>query len=207
MELIRITDQKLKIMLTPSDISLYELNNDSPDTDHSPRGIRRLLVELRQRFGVHFDDSRISAQYFPSKSGGGELFVCSIQPKSGDDRKKTAAPKAVTPLPVATGRTVISGFRWEGAYRFDSLDDLLSACHRLRGVDFIGESEVYAHGNHTYYLFLHTYSPAPFSIPEEISFLSEYGKAENASALRMYVLEHGTLIRSPDAISVLAALK
>lgn len=207
MELIRITDQKLKIMLTPSDISLYELNADCPEADQSPRGIRRLLIELRQRFGVHFDDSRISAQYFPSKGGGGELFVCSIQPKSGDDRKRTVAPKSASPLPVTAGRNVVSGFRWEGAYRFESLDDLLRACHRLRGVDFIGESAVYSHGNHTYYLLLHTYSHAPFSVPEEISFLSEYGKAENASALRTYVLEHGTLIRSPDAIDVLAALK
>ena len=109
-------------------------------------------------------------------------------------------------LPQPAGKAMFSGFRWEGAYRFEALPDLLSACARLQGLDFIGESAAYR-DNNRYFLLLRTYARAPFAIPDELTFLSEYGSVENASHLRLYIKEHGILICSPDAVSVLSRLK
>ena len=199
MELIRITDEKIKIMLTPSDLSLYELD---PETDSatSPAALRRLLGDLRLRFGVELDDRSVSAQYFPSRSGGGELFVCSIRPKHNEE--------AAAPLTHSSGcKHAAASFRWEGAYRFHTMQALLSACHRLTTVDFLGDSAAYCDSGGRYYLLLRTHARSPFSIPEELSFLTEYGDTENAAQLKVYIKEHGELIRSPDAVSILALLK
>ena len=198
MELIRITDEKIKIMLTPSDLTLYELDPEN-DSAASPAALRRLLGDVRLRFGVELDDRSVSAQYFPSRSGGGELFVCSIRPKHGEG--------AGAPLSLTGCKNAAASFRWEGAYRFPTMQALLSACHRLTTVDFLGDSAAYCDRGGRYYLLLRTHARSPFSIPEELSFLTEYGDTENAAQLKIYIKEHGELIRSPDAVSVLALLK
>ncbi|MBE6633689.1 MAG: adaptor protein MecA [Ruminococcaceae bacterium] len=205
MELIKITDQKLKIMLTPSDITLYELNDNEPLTQNHPNAIRRLLCEVRRQLGLDFDDSHISIRYFPSKGGGGEMFVCGAPSKNSEERRRASSARNAS-LPQASEKAVFSGFRWEGAYRFEALSHLLSACARLQEVDYVGESAVYR-DHCSYFLLLRTYARAPFAIPDELTFLSEYGSVENVTHLRLYIKEHGTLIRSPDAVSVLAQLK
>ena len=192
MELIRITDQKLKIMLTPSDITQLDFNQDDPE--HCPPfAVRRLLRELRKRFGVELDDSRISVQYFPSKGGGGELFI------SGAGASKS--PQLSKPSDRPT-----SSFRWEGAYRLNRFSDLLAVCRRLSDAAFEGESAVYHDGHRAYFLLLRTSAAAPFRVPLELAFLNEYGKSENPALLRLYIGEHGHLIRSPDAVAILAGL-
>ncbi len=190
MELIRITDQKLKIMLTPSDITQLELTEEG-SLHCPPLAVRKLLRELRAKYGVELDDSRILVQYFPSKGGGGELFI-SGQPSH--------------PQPLRPPERAASGFRWEGAYRLNCFADLLAVCRRLSETSFEGESTVYYDGHRAYYLLLRTSAAAPFSIPEELAFLNEYGTSENPTLLRLYIREHCHLIRSPDAVSVLARL-
>ena len=206
MELIKITDQKLKIMLTPSDMTHFALDSQAIEACnlHTPEVLRGLLTEIRQRYGLDFDDSHLSVQYFPSREGGCEMFVCGIRPQEDKERKKQNASVGNAILPIK--KQYSSGFFRETAYRFSRLDDLLAACHRLRGIGYIGESDAYRDSRTAYYLLLKMASVSPFTLPEELNFLCEYGSPENASALRLYFREHGTLIRPHDAVEVLAHL-
>jgi hypothetical protein len=100
-----------------------------------------------------------------------------------------------------------SGFIRETAYRFDSISGLLAACHRLHSIHYAGESDAYRDCNAFYYLLLKTPSPSPFTLPDELQFLSECGSPANASHLRLYFREHGSVIRTLDAVPLLAALR
>lgn len=210
MELIRITDQNLKIMLTPSDMTQFELTPEAIDhaDAYLPDAFRLLLWEIRRQYGFEFDDKHLTVQYFPSKEGGCEMFVSSMQSTpTGEERerKRRGAGSGNAILPI--GKSLAGSFLRETAYRFENLSSLLAACHRLRGIGYIGESSAYRDGGTIYYLLLKMLSASPFSLPDEFAFLCEYGRPENASALRLYFREHGSVICPRDAVEILADLR
>lgn len=205
MELIRINDQKLKIMLTPSDMTQYELNAEciGEDSEQTHRAFRLLLDDVRKQIGFDFDDRRISVQYFPSREGGCEMFVSSILPRFSGEKKPARTPGALT---LRNGSKPAGSFQRDGAYRFETLDFLLRVCRRLHSIGFSGESEAYRDDMNRYYLLLRTRSASPFSAPEELGFVVEYGTVENPSMLRLYFREHGKQICPHGAVEQLASL-
>ena len=106
-----------------------------------------------------------------------------------------------SPIPKATG-----SFRRDCAYRFEALPHLLNACKRLIGIPCICESSAWRDEGGAYYLLFTVLSASPFSIPEELDFVVEYGSIENASALRIYIREHASMIAASNAINALGAL-
>ena len=203
MELIRISDSKLKIMLTPMDMRQFELNTDNfyDDSEKMHRSFRKLFEEVKRQSGFEADDHRISVQYFPSREGGCEMFISNL---SGDREK---SPCALTPAqemqPMARTR---GNFCRSFAYRFEGLEELLSVCRRLLPMDYISASSAWRDDGGRYYLFLSTFAASPFATPEELYFVVEYGTIENASQLRLYLAEHGTVICAEDAVGTLGAI-
>ena len=80
MELIRISERKLKIMLTPTDMCHFELNDDSfeRDSEKMHRAFRLLLDEVRRQTDFSGDERHLSIQYFPSREGGCEMFISQL---------------------------------------------------------------------------------------------------------------------------------
>ena len=210
MELIRISDRKLKIMLTPMDMCHFELNpnNFGEDSAQMHRAFRLLLSEVRRQTDFDADDNRISVQYFPSREGGCEMFICNLQ-RDGDscgEKEEQAMPISKPCTELRPYKKHNGSFRRDCAYRFYQLAHLLSVCKRLQGSDCIGDSSVYRDENGDYFLFLSVFSSSPYATPEEIEFVVEYGSIENAPRLRLYIREHASLICSANAVSQLAAL-
>ena len=208
MELIRISNRKLKIMLTPTDMCHFELDPDSFAENGADvhRAFRMLLDEVRKQTDFDADDRRISVQYFPSREGGCEMFISNLQ--SDEPSSVSAkAPVSLAKMPLQLQPAKRNGsFRRECAYRFDSLANLLAACQRLLRIGYLCESNAYRDEKNDYFLILTVTSQSPFSLPDELDFLVEYGTVENTASLILYIREHATLIRSPDAIAVLGAL-
>ena len=98
MELIRINERKIKIMLTPSDMTQFELKADriGEDSEEAHRAFRHLLDEVRRQTDLELDDRRIAVQYFPSREGGCEMFVSSSQPICAGKEKKKVTSLSVT---------------------------------------------------------------------------------------------------------------
>ncbi len=208
MELIRISERKLKIMLTPGDMCHFEFNTDSFGEDSSKmhRAFRKLLAEVRRRTDFEADDKHLSVQYFPSREGGCEMFISHLK---GDESEEARAALIPAPKESAQPRALkkqSGSFQKDSAYRFESLDRLLSVCKRLCGLDLISASRAYRDEKGAYFLFLSILSSSPFSLPEELDFIVEYGSIENASILRLYIREHATLISAPCAVRDLAEL-
>lgn len=205
MELIRINEQKLKIMLTASDMSAYDFDPDTIGENSAQTGhaFRLLLADIRRQIPFETEDRQLTVQYFPSRGGGCEMFISSV-PFCGE-RKKQSEQRGGA-LTVRAGRQSPAVFRRDGAYRFETLDCLLRACRRLRDAGFAGESTAYRDDSGLYYILLVTVSPSPFSVPDEFSFLSEYGETENPARLRIWFREHGSLICAAGAVATLGAL-
>ena len=110
MELIRINDRKLKIMLTPSDMSHFEMNAErlGEDTEQMRRSFRMLMKEVRRKIAFDLDDRRISVQFFPSREGGCEMFVSSL-PSGAEKKERPANQKPA--LPVRAPERSFGGFR------------------------------------------------------------------------------------------------
>lgn len=203
MELIRISDSKLKVMLTPMDMRQFELSTDNfyDDSEKMHRSFRLLLDEVKRQSGFEADDHRISVQYFPSREGGCEMFISNLSP----ERESTTC--ALTPASGMQPATRSRGsFCRSFAYRFDGLEELLSVCRRLLPLDYITASSAWRDDAGRYYLILNTFAASPFATPEEFYFVVEYGRLENAAQLRLYLSEHGEVVCAEDAVGTLGAI-
>ena len=203
MELIRISDRKLKIMLTATDMSHFEMDAErlGEDSEQMRRSFRLLMREVRRKISFDLDDRRISVQYFPSREGGCEMFVSSLP--QNDDKKRSVAPIPASGSPAKPLGT--QRFHRESAYRMQEMNDLLRACDRLRAARFGGDSRAYRDDRGGYLLLVGVVSSSPFHLPEEVAFLSEYGELCNLTQMKIYIREHASLI-SEHAMEDLASL-
>ena len=203
MELIRISDSKLKIMLTPMDMRQFELSTDNfyDDSEKMHRSFRLLLDEVKRQSGFEADDHRISVQYFPSREGGCEMFISNLSEER--ERGTCALTPAQEIKPVTRTR---GSFCRSFAYRFEGLEELLSVCRRLLPMDYITASSAYRDDAGRYYLFINTFAASPFATPDELYFVVEYGSIENAAQLRLYLSEHGAVVCAEDAVGTLGVI-
>lgn len=208
MELIRISESKLKIMLTPTDMSHFELDNESFGENRAKtrKAFRHLMDEIKRQIGFEADDRHLSVQYFPSREGGGEMFVTNLPTTAILPSKEE--PALIKPgnasFPISAKS--VGAFCKDCAYRFEALEDLLHVCKRLFTIGYIGESSAFRDEKKQYYLLLTILCATPFSIPDELGFVTEYGVWENPSLLKLYLLEHGRLLCTPDAVERLSPL-
>lgn len=204
MELIRINDQKLKIMLTPLDMTHFEMNAErlGEDSEQMRRSFRMLMKEVRRKIAFELDDRRVSVQYFPSRGGGCEMFVsCSLKK---EEKKKAPAAQNENNLPQKADSKSEVCWR-ETIYRMMELNNLLAACQRLNTLHFSGKSRVYKDETGSYFLFLTLPGSSPLSTPTELAFLSEYGDVCNPLQAKLYIGEHANLI-SEYAVEELSGL-
>jgi len=207
MELIRISNRKLKIMLTPTDMCHFELNADSfgEDSAQMHHAFRLLLEEIKKQTDFDADDRQIAVQYFPSREGGCEMFISRLPSSDGetvsDKKNNRGVQRGLQPYASGDGR-----FRRDCAYGFATLDHLLRACRRLQDTGYVGESVAFRDDGGRYYLLITVLSQSPFTVPDEWSFLTEYGTVENAATLRLYILEHGKTLCPSHAVEKLSPL-
>lgn len=97
MELILISNTKLKIMLNESDMRKYHIGNESDCAEATTRkAIRNLLECARDQIGFNTDGEEIFVQLYTSKHGGCELFVtkCLPEPPTGEILERVKSPIA-----------------------------------------------------------------------------------------------------------------
>ncbi len=199
MELIRISDSKLKITLSVADMEKYALCSDSMDYDNTEtrRAFWEILDEAKQKTGFDAAKERVFVQVYPSRGGGCEMYVTKVGTlfeKEGVGEK---------PPPRRRPRV--------GIYRFLSLDGLLSACAVLHAQGYSEESAAYAERDAgRYYLILREHLCAPVGSDgtrlSEYGFLEEYGERLSGCVTFAYIKEHAVPLELKDAVTRLSAL-
>ncbi len=189
MELIMISDTRLKVVLTPVDMENYHLNfdGDAYDNPRTRRAITRLFDEVKRRVGFDVTEDRILVQIWQSADGGCELYVSKLEPKMPARRTRITACDYETQI-----------------YKFAHFEDLVAVCRTLSLRGYRKPSEVLADAHGGWYLILDGVEvPSPLS---SLSFIGEYAEKQGSS-LPLYVLrEHARVIAEVNAVERLAAL-
>ena len=191
MEWIRISANKLKIMLSAEDARRYELNCEHVDcADVVTRAVfREILTDVRRETGFDATEDKVYIQMYPSKEGGCELFVTKIGlliseeqagPKTGA-RQRSYAPKSQ-----------------KRAFVFEDLAPLLLLCRRLRSGKDTFASEAWRDDGGAWWLLLTGEGDLPFA--------REYGRETKADAARLFLCEHGKTVCEKRAVETLGRL-
>ncbi len=190
MELIQISENKLKIMLSETDMIKYSLDGDEADysRDETRRAFRRMLSCVRQMSGFDTRGERIFVQMYPSRGGGCEVFVTKLGDRKGDFFEVDTLSR--TDVKRQTG----------DAYGFDSLENMLVVCRYLYScrADCRGEGKAYRDDRGNYYL----------SLPAGCSFAhsEEFSKKISPARLDAYITEHGRCLIEHGAVEILGKL-
>ena len=181
-----ISDEKLKVTLTATDLDRYgiRIEDIDYDTTETRRVFWTILDQAKLETGFNAATSRIFIQIYPDTAGGCEMYVSKVK-RRGDD---TVNVHTTSPLSS------------ENVYRFDTVEHLLSACKALKMHGFSGSSSAYADGEKDeYYLLLEC--SANQALP-----LSEYGEKRDERYEKYRILERCTPICKSNAIETLGKL-
>lgn len=204
MEIIMISESKLKIMLSAEDLQAFELAPE--DLDYGNTETKRMFWDIlgRAKHSVGFDTDgqRVLVQLYPSRAGGCEMFITKLGSLHRGESEERAdlhtVIKSADERPSARPKLRI------GAFGFDSVERMLAVCRRLAGIGYNGKSEAYFGDDRRAYLFLSIPESSGYLPLDEFSFISEYGSHENADVLRQFLEEHARAICREDAVELLA---
>ena len=194
MELIKISQSKLKIMLNAEDMKHYDLDDGRMRDISCRAAFRNILKEARERCGFDAACDKVFVQYYPEKNGGCEMYVTKLGESVWSKYEGSADKKEQAKLASRSGsERYDSGYI---IYSFRGVSELLSTCRSLKNAGYAEESRAYRIKDKCrYYLVLTS---------------ETYHAAENngtrCEGSYYYVLtEHGELL-CVDAVDKLAAL-
>ena len=206
MEIIMISENKLKVMLTAEDLRDFELSSDT--LDYSNTETKRMFWDILDRAkhtsGFNTDGRRVLVQIYPSRCGGCEMFVtrlgflCGAARESEESADSEPIISQLPPKEKKREATVT-------VFAFESIGSLISVCKRLSLIGYDGESEAYVGEDKRSYLFLTELDTCPYLPLDEYSFISEYGTHQSTELARTYVGEHARRICASDAVRTLAS--
>ena len=205
MELILISESKLKIMLSASDMQQYALDCKAIDYDNTEtrRAFWSILDEAKHKTGFDAASEKVFIQLYPSKEGGCEIYVTKLGIVCGTNNALCEKQlTSITDLKQAKTYDKQSDSATRSAtYSFACLDLLLDACRiaNLRG--FNGESSAYRVGNKAYYLTINDAQSIP---PIINSLLLEFSVSESNEFIEYYIKEHGEAICHNNAVKTLS---
>ena len=198
MEWIRISSNKLKIMLTAEDAAHYALYPDTADYADSVtrRAFREILTDMRGETGFDAADDKIYIQMYPSREGGCELFVTKMGMDLTPKRSGSATYKQKATKQVRQRHLTLC---------FEDMEDLIGVSRRLLLRGFRGKSSAWLDEAHHYWLLI-TENGDPLRMRDDYRFALEYGEIESREAAQMLLPEHGKEICRDNAVETLGKL-
>ncbi len=206
MELILVSESKLKVMLTEEDLDDFALKAE--DLDYGNTETKRMFWDILSRakhsVGFNTDGMRVLVQLYPSRTGGCEMYITKLGGGCTEQQEQTdgSAPR----LHYKPSHRSEAGTVGPGAFGFDRMERMLTVCHRLRDIGYGGKSAAFCGDDHRYYLFLEGLDTTGYLTLDEYSFITEYGTRENWEAIRRFLSEHGTPICRTEAVEQLGLL-
>ncbi len=219
MDMILISESKLKVMLTPLDMVEYSLDGESLDCSDSftRRAFRSILDEAKTMTGFDAANERVFIQVYQSKSGGCELYVTKLTPH------KPRIVRNVRGGHVTHSRRLPCyddsvGAEFTEHFEFSSQSDLLDGCRALDSLGFDFSSAVYSDGERYYLELCHRLKTSDGFTSSDVnytkkhphtcfSFLCEYGRQVDSADARLYIDEHCKKICAVDAVRRLSSLR
>jgi negative regulator of genetic competence, sporulation and motility len=194
MELLVISESKLKIMLDEKDMEKYGLSTSELDYEDPPtrKKLLRILDDVKEHSGFDTAADKLLIQLYPSRDGGGELFVTKLGllPASAEQSLKRSRGVGV----FCRGTDIF--FTPE----FSSLLHMAKLCE---GIRYIERSHLFFEEDRGYYLVLDQRGSA--GTPSPLWPLYEYADRISPSR-RAYIEEYAQPLLQGDAIAKLSEL-
>lgn len=233
MELILISNTKLKIMLDEDDMRKYSIGNDADCVEPSTRrAIRSLLDCARDQIGFNTEGEEIFVQLYTSKHGGCELFVTkTLKHEEKEEQEERVKSRMATerllrdirspshrslPEPQTehtyrkeqenekTAKKQLCDRLSRIAFSFPTITELCKVCHILETSGIKPESRACTDDIGGFYLILFGAGMSAYSRLDRLTFINEYGRRENPDCLISHISEHGKIICEDHAIETLA---
>ena len=203
MELIIISDKKMKIMLTEKELSRYNLDSEnfSMENDSQRHAFRRLLNDACKQSGFEGKYSQLMVQMYPIKKGGCEIFVTRIEQGDEEENKASLLSSVSIKSDCYEERDGLA------CYSFGCFSHLNTVCRQLLIAGFSGNSNAYVSSDGTYYLVLSDFSSKgtderPYS---NISFISEFAKGSGVCVLT-YAEDYCKKLCDKNAVSIIGSI-
>ena len=196
MEVLKISNTKIKIMLTPDDIKKYAIDIDDVDyNDTRTRGkVWKILDFVKKNHGFSPDGDKLLIQFYPSKDGGAELFVTKLTGLSRGNERSMSKSENVTMLD--SKKTM---------YNFASFAELIQASKIISGAKSIKESELFYSDSEGYYLEITERGASRLGQICEFAILLEFA-TKTPSEKIPYITEHCKKLTDGAAVEQLARL-
>ncbi len=202
MELYRIGEEKLKVLLTPFDMMKYNLTLEKLDYENTEtrKAIWNILDHAKHETGFDGASGRICIEVFPEKNGGCAIYITKV--RANEETGKGGIELA------GEGKEATALFSFENA------EALLSACHALSHVGYTPPADAFFEkekkGGARYYLTLQERRPQcggkKMKNLRPHLFLEEFGKRVEGEMCLSYLHEHTLPICEKNAVETLAPL-
>lgn len=159
MELIVISESKIKIMLTEPDMRHYHLNTSDMNCsdEHTQAAFRHIFADAHKEIGFDTEGKRLFVQLYTSAEGGCEIFVTALERKTRGVQNVHLPEQGLDDQPnnnhnvlsvysenMSIGEKTLLEHIYDSQieesscasrqlvmFRFTELKSLLQACHRL----------------------------------------------------------------------------
>ena len=190
MEIIKINTNAIKVILNSEESRCYDfITDDEISDDKLLKSVDSLLSKIEMTEKIDLIKNKLLIQVYPLKNSYCEIYICDTEEKSM--YKDRGAPNG-----FKRGNTYTS------VYSFDSLDKMLTVCHRLSAITDEGGAQAYYDENTgSYYLICKSISPREL----RFAFINEYAR-QLKSSYAHHVREHTRCICDTNAVEILAGL-
>lgn len=188
MELIVVSDTRLKVVLSPEDMALFRLAPETMEEgdEENREAFAHLFREIRRISGFDATEARVLVQVWRDSRGGCELYITILSSQKGGAGKGEREMRRLRCL-----------------YSFDSFDRLTAACRVLLSRAYHAPSDAYRGEDGRWYLVLEEDGDGADIGP--LSVLNEYGSRHPITVLTL-LSEHGKLVSRGEAVTRLAGL-
>ncbi|MBE6709319.1 MAG: adaptor protein MecA [Ruminococcaceae bacterium] len=191
MDILKISNDSLKLMLTEEDMIAYSLDCDNIENDklRSVEVIREILRDAGKICGFVSDGEKFFVQLYASQRGECEIFVKRLDyPIISAIELHRDTEECLIPVPTANRGLFV--------YSFDDMSHMMHSCRGLKISNYLGGSAAYKdNGKRSYYLIIEERSPLP----------EEHGGHLCNKNTAYYINEHCKLI-CRDAVATLGDL-
>ncbi len=177
MELIKVNSSKMKIILTDNDFKQMGVDAFSFDytNEKSKEAIKKILKLARQESDFDIISAKLLIEYFPSKKGGGEIYISKLENSEKNNTK-----------------LYISAFS-------QNLENIISICKNFKETNL--KSRLYSiNSGYLLLLKLEKYHKQKI-IPTDFLWMSDFAKVKICTDLsKTYLDEYALCICSENAI-------
>lgn len=193
MEILKISDNKLKVMLTEADMKKYSLKACELDYNDSVnrRKFWGILDDIKSLCGFNVEGDKVLIQFYPSKDGGCEMFITKLGVLSRAAEKNISRSDRLT---------MLSSLRV--LYKFYSLENLAAACGLLNDEDCPSSSDLFFGEGGELYLEITERGSASSAGLSSYERLLEFSERVD-KALYPYITEHCKRITKGNAVEVI----